>query len=583
MHKEFGKIRNEIFDVLPAYLLAVVLFVLMPFALYLPNQSTLNNNLALVIPYLVLAIVYFVLLIALLLFVSQPLRTRIVLVLFYLGVYIGLSDIISPVQMGELMGGRETPNEPLFLTMVEIVLAAVIIFSAIKLPWNRVKGFGSVFVLLLLVSEVIVVFNGLSPETSLHFSNIHFNMIENTANPPEKLADGGNVYHITFDGYSGAVFLESLEEMMLTEEFDSFTFFKKNRSNYELTRVSVPSYMTGSFYEENDSLKEWREQHRSSGIAKSLYDAGYEISMYTPTSWWVNQKASHVKTYEDMLRRYKSLSSLFCQFADLWLLRVVPNFLQQEVYREGKGILTRLFVKEDSLAGENAKILASVQLMRQVIDDEAGRPDHGQYVCAHVHVPHNPFIMNRDCVFSPDGVDYNEQTLCATRLMAEFISKLKELGRYHESTIIFQSDHGMGGIKDPNYEMPSEVEKKVDALNQGGGLPASRVNARTHALLLIKLPSHSGEPLVISDRLTQLADIPATIYDFLGLPVHTEEGISFFSSDFPENREVHLFVGFMQKNEQGEIKELREGQVCHLSFIDGKGWKIYPKIHVRWE
>jgi hypothetical protein len=284
-----------------------------------------------------------------------------------------------------------------------------------------------------------------------------------------------------------------------------------------------------------------------------------------------------------MLMRYKSLSSLFCQFADLWLVRVVPNFLQQEVYWEGKGSFTRLFVKEDSLAGENAKILASVQIMRQLIDDEVKRPDHGQYVYAHIHVPHNPFIMDRDCVFSPEDVDYHEQALCATKLMAELISKLKELGRYNESTIIFQSDHGMGKIKDPNYEMPSEVEKKVDTLNQGGALPASRVNAKTHALLLIKLPSHSGEPLVVSNRLTQLADIPATIYDFLGLRVHVKEGMSVFLPDFPIDREVHMFIGFMQRDEQGEIKGLREGQVCHLSFTDGKGWKIYPNIHVLWE
>jgi hypothetical protein len=580
--KDFGKIRNEISDVFPAYLPAVVLFILMPFALYLPNQSVFDYNLTLVIPYLVLAVFYFIFLVTLFLFVGQPWRTRIVIVLFYLGLYLGLSDVLSPVQMGELTGGRETPNEPLLQTVIEVVLAVVVIISAIKLPWKRVKRFGSVFILILLISEVIVVFSGLLPETSLHFSSIHFNTIKKTADPPEKLAEGGNIYHITLDAYSGAIFLESIEEMKSTEEFGGFTFFRKNRSNYGSTRVSLPSYMTGSFYEENDSLKEWRERHRSSGIAKNLYDAGYEISMYTPTSWWVNHKASHVKTYEDMLMRYKSLSSLFCQFADLWLVRVVPNFLQQEVYWEGKGSFTRVFVKEDSLAGENAKILASVQIMRQLIDDEVKRPDHGQYVYAHIHVPHNPFIMDRDCVFSSEDVDYHEQALCATKLMSELISKLKELGRYHASTIIFQSDHGWDGIKDIEYDMPLEIEKKVDGLNPTG-FPARSFNSRTHSLLLIKPPSHSGEPLVISERLTQLVDIPATIYDFLGLRVQVKEGMSVFSSDFPIDREVHMFIGFRQLNGNGKIEGLREGQVCHLSFTNSKGWKIYPSIPVRWE
>jgi hypothetical protein len=299
--------RNEIPDVLPAYLPAVVLFVLMPFALYLPNQEVFNNNLTLVLPYLVLAVVYFIFLIALLFFVGQPLRTGIVILLFYTGLYLCLSDIMSPVQLRELMGGRETPTQPFFLTVVEVVLAAVVIVSAIKLPRKQVKYFGSVFVLLLLISEAIVVFNGLLPETSLALTQ----SIKSTSSPPGKLADGGNIYHITFDAYSSVIFLEYLEEVTLTKDLNGFTFFNNNRSNYMFTETSLPSYMTGSFYEGNDSLKEWMERHRSSGIINNVYDAGHEVSVYAPSSRWVNLRASHVKVYDDVLIQYKSLSSTF--------------------------------------------------------------------------------------------------------------------------------------------------------------------------------------------------------------------------------------------------------------------------------
>jgi hypothetical protein len=537
--------------VLPAYLPAVVLFILMPFALYLPNQSTFDNNLILVIPYLVLAVIYFVFLIALLL-VGQPLRTGIVVLLFYIGLYLGLSDIVSPIQLGELMGGRETPQEPLFLTAAEVVLAVVVIGSAIKLPWRWVKRFGSIFVLLLLISEAIVVLNGLSRETSLLFTE----PTENASGPPEKLADGGNIYHITFDSYSSASLLDSLETMGLTEDVDGFTFFKNNRANYGYTQVSVPSYMTGSFYKENDSLKEWQAQHKSSGIVNNIYNAGYEVSMYTPYGgWWIHENASHVKTHKDVLRQYKSLPS-HCHFADLWLLRVVPNFLQQEVYREGKGVFTRWFVKEDILAANNARVFGAVELMRQLLDDEANRPDHGQYVYAHLLIPHSPYVMNRDCVFSPDESDHDEQALCATRLMAELTSKLKELGRYHKSTIIFQADHGIS--EKPCSEnasdcmMSPEIEEEIEAINLRN-YSAKEIDNITRALLLIKPPLQSRKPLVILDRPTQLADIPATLYDLLGFPVRAREGESVFSPDFPEIREIHMFIGLIaQKNKNGK-------------------------------
>jgi hypothetical protein len=572
-------------DVFPAYLLAVVLFVLMPFALYLPNQSVFDNNLTLVIPYLVLAVIYFISLIALLVFVGQPLRTGIVILLFYVGLYLCLSDIISPIQLGELMGGRETPQEPLFLTAVEVVLAVVVASSAIKLPWKWVKRFGSIFALLLLTSEAVVVLNGLSPKTSWPFTTSN----ENISNPPEKLANGGNIYHITLDGYSGASLLDSLETMKLAEEFDGFTFFKNNRANYGYTTASLPSYMTGSFYEENDSLKEWRERHNSSGMVNNVYDAGYQVSMYTPYRGWIHQKASYVKIHEDVLRQYESLSS-YCHFADLWLLRVVPNYLQQEVYREGEGVFTRLFVK-DVLAGRNWNVFGSVELMRQLINDEAERPDHGQYVYAHLWIPHSPNIMNRDCVFSPDDSDYDEQALCATRLMAELISKLKELGRYDESIIIFQADHGSPGYpclkNTSDCIMSLEIEKKIEAVNLRS-LSAETIDNRTRALLLIKPPLQSRKSLVISDRPTQLADIPATLYDLLDLPVRVREGESVFSPDFPETREIHIFVGLSyQKGEKGKEyrfgQNLFEGEANHFSFTSGIGWKIYPNIHVRWE
>jgi hypothetical protein len=579
-HSQSSGIRG----VLPAYLPAVVLFVLMPFALYLPNQSLFDNDLTLVIPYFVLAVIYFIFLIALLSFVGQPWRTIIVILLFYVGLYLCLSDIMSPVQLGELMGGRETPREPFFLTVVEVVLAVAVMLGVIKLSWEWVRRFGSIFVLLLLASEVIVVFNGLSPETSLHYHRI-----ENTSDPPEKLADGGNIYHITFDGYSGASLLDSLETIGFTGELDGFTFFKNNRANYGYTVVSVPSYMTGSFYEENGSLKEWTERHKFSGVIGNLYDAGYEVSMYVRNKSWGQEKAAHVKVHGDVFREYERLSP-HCHFADLWLLRVVPNYLQQEVYRKGKGVFTRLLI-EDVLAATNTRVLASVELMRQLVDDEADRPDHGQYVYAHLLVPHFPYVLNRDCGFSPDDTGYDEQALCTTRLMVELISKLKELGRYHEATIIIQADHAAKEkqcSKSASVRgMSLEIEKEIEAVNLWK-CSAKSIDNQTCALLLIKPPLQSGKPLAISDRPTQLADIPATIYDLLDLPVRVEEGESVFSLDFPETREVHIFIGlWYQKGGKGKEyrfgQNLFEGEANHFSFTNGKGWKIYPNLHNRWE
>jgi len=67
-----------------------------------------------------------------------------------------------------------------------------------------------------------------------------------------------------------------------------------------------------------------------------------------------------------------------------------------------------------------------------------------------------------------------------------------------------------------------------------------------------------------------------------------KEGESVFSPDFPETREFHIFVGLrVQRDEKGKSykwgETLFEGEANHFSFTNGKGWKIYPNIHVRWE
>jgi len=579
-------LESETPDLLAAFLPAAVLFVSIPASLYVPNQSDLGHNLAPALPYFGLACAYLLLLAALRVFVAQPWRTKLAMTSFYVGLYLALSDVLVPVRIGELMSGRETPNEPLHAAGIEIALAAAVVVGAVKLPWRRVRRFGALFVPILVVSEGAVFATGLAPDTRLRVGNIHFNTVEKTAPSPKPLADRGNVYHVTLDAYRGSLFQESAEKLQLTEAFAGFTFFPRTHANYEMTRDSLPSYMTGTFYREGSSLKQWKESHRSAGLVTAIYGAGYEVSMYAPTSMWINENASHVTTYEDMLLRYKSLSSLSHQFSDLWALRVAPSFLRQEVYRDGSGIFTRLFVAEDRLAGGNAKIVASVELMRHLIDEEASRPDHGQYVYAHLHAPHPPAVMNRDCVFSTDSVDYEEQVLCTTKLMADLVSRLKELGRYERSTIIFQSDHGLRVKKpaDPRLrdsEMPREIQASVDALNPQG-MPAWAINSRTNALLLIKPPSHSGEPLRVSDHRIQLVDLPATAYDLLDLPIRAPQGISAFSPDFPETREIHLYVGFLQISEKGVMRSLREGQIHHLSFAQGRGWKIHRDIDVRW-
>jgi len=565
--------------VFPAYLPAAVVFLIIPFAIYLPNQQYVDYNLSFILPYLILAALSFVFLASFLFFLKPDLRIRFALASFYFGIFLALSDLFSLTQFGEHVAERSQWTLSYRLALIEVAAAFTVIFCAVTLPRTPVKKFGALFVFLLLILQSIFVFSTLSPESSFYHDTFK------SSPEPKTLTSGGNVYHIIFDKYSSRVFLDMLNGLDVTHKFDGFTYFANNRSNYLFTRASVPSFMTGTLYR-SGSLKAWVEEWRAAGIIRNLYDAGYAVSMYAPNKSWRHEKASHIATYPQIWIRYHPLF-LISFISDLWLVRVVPHLLEGQVYSGRKRVFLQLFLPPEIQGVENARILASVLSMRQLILDEASRPDHGQYVYAHIIAPHEPYIMNGDCVFSTHS-NYSEQALCVTRLMTEFISKLKELERYHKATIILQSDTGEWrvGPNDPSeYSMSQEIEKQIEEVKLRGS--SRSIENQTHSLLLIKPSLHFGTPFTVSDRPTQLLDVPATLYDILGLPFKSEMGKSAFAPDFPPDREIHTYLGYSQAGPRGTSKvfgkNLFKGEMNHFSYTHNKGWKVYPNIPVRWE
>ncbi len=579
MKQNLTKLWSKFDDLLLAWFPCLVAFLLIPFSIYLPNQNEFDFNLIVVMPYIFLAVAGFIFLFGLLSF-KPSLRSKIAVTLFFLGVYLALSDTLAPVQMGELIDPflSEPMPEPLGLSILDFGLAVLIIYCAVKLPTVMVKKVGVIIVLTLFLTEIVVIGRGLSFESHLEDQEIE------TIPAPKTLNESGNIYHITFDGFSGHGFLDHLNEVSSLEEFDGFIFFEKNRSNYLYTWLSVASFMTGSLYQDG-SLEQWIDVWHSGGLINNLHEKGYEVSQYINGRNWAHKTASHVTVSGQFRRDYHDE---IYHFADLWLLRMVPHYLHQEVYSNNSGLISRFLAKWTPTTKLYTLPLGSVEMMRELIIETEVRPDNGQYVYAHLYFPHGPHVMTSDCIYSPGG-GYQAQARCAIKLMQEFITKLKQQGKYHQALIIFQSDHGAGSIgsKDSSqFTIPLEISKKITEEMNFLGYGVEKISNLSNSLLLIKPPYHSGDPLVISDRLTQLADIPATIYNSKNINITTEMGRAVLNDEFPENREVHTYLGFSQKNEKGlNVRfglNIFKGEMGHLSYGVSEGWKIYPNISVSW-
>ena len=118
------------------------------------------------------------------------------------------------------------------------------------------------------------------------------------------------------------------------------------------------------------------------------------------------------------------------------------------------------------------------------------------------------------------------------------------------------------------------------------GASGNLVDCQTRALLLVKPPNSGEKPLRVSLRETQLLDIAATVYDLAGIPAQAPSGVHVFASDFPENRDIHIFVGYKQKDARGKYiffgRDFTKGIMNHYVYRKGTGWEILQNLEATW-
>ena len=576
-------------DVVIAWLPALVLLVVLPLTVYLNNQSEFDYNFSVVFPLLLFAAVS--LLGGSILCVLESIRrTNIALTLFYLGLFFLLSDILAPVQWG-LLDGERLIDESSRHSLMQLLITSILAIFAARTPPDITRRFGTVLVFVLLILQPIEVFRKLSPETVWSSTGELDPPGQATGVQRPSPGVAGNVYHLVFDGYSSLAFLDALRSLGASEVFRGFTFFQDNLSNYNETDASVPSFLTGKFYTAG-SFRQWQRKAKESGLIGRLQEAGFEIDVYSPnrTRPWTYENATNITTNRDILDHYfwgmETLSLL-----QICIVRVSPDFLRREAFGATSLLFGKLLWAVDGAAPIGGNTLnslkrypyykrMSVRLLQEFLSDERVRRPHRRYVYVHAILPHAPFVWNRNCEYS-DGSGFGEQTMCATRLMAEVLTELRALERFENSLVIIQSDHGYQGTAAGNspLEMPQSIAEIIESR---GTIPPDGYLRRLHSLLLVKPPFAPERPLTISQAPTQLVDIPATVYDSLDMPGESTEGVPVFSLQESDQREVNIYVGVYSNGEGGSTLRLGENtsaaKIAHFSYIRGRGWRVYPEL-----
>lgn len=562
-------------DVLVSWLPFLVVFATVPLAIFVPNLIEFNYDLSVLAPFLAAALVSLIAVSGL--WVVKPQwRRNFSSGLFYLGVFLVLSDILAPLRWN-VLDDANIP-EPWKQTFLEFFLMLVLVLCWDRFPKTLVKAFGVPLVLVLLGSHLFELFLAWQESSDYEARNVRSTTAPYQSSESLFRTRPGNVYHFVFDAYSGLRFMETVLQTDLVEAFAGFTFFQNTLSNYESSHTSAPSFLIGRIYSQG-SLRAWQEEAKHGGLRRQLQDAGYEVSVYVPerTRPWMYNGATHVRTSHD-LSHSTFRGAAVLRLAQMAIVRLAPSNVRRETYE----FTNHLFA---NLVGWNL----SVPIVRQFLDEESERSDRGNYVYVHVLLPHEPYVWDGTCTYTGD-TDFKEQTLCATKLMEEILQALRTLGRFHDALIIFQSDHGLAssesGESDLLPPLPQDIRDKVQSM-VSPVYDADGFLRRINPLLLVKPPLAESHDLRVSRVPAQLLDVPATVYQLLDIEQPETDGKSVFELQESEPREIHLFPGTFTLTSRAKGSVLGESSsdtsLAHISYTQGQGWRAYPDVPVDFE
>jgi Sulfatase len=577
----------------------LVAFIVVPIAIYGPNQLEFEHELTPIYAHVFLGMLALLPMLGLA-FLGPRARFNVASALFFFGVFLLVSDIALPLQWGEF-NGDERLAEPLHLTLLQAALAVSLVVLWYLLPSKAVRAVGVPLIFAVLAVQVYEL-----GRASLD-ANANAVAAEPSKPDQETSEKRPNIYHFVFDAYSSVVFLDNLDKLGLRDDLGGFTYFPRNLSNYPATSASVPSFMSGRLFVDG-SFKRFGNDARVGGLRRTLQDAGYRISVYSPDKAraWSYDGADYAKTGRDLASRSTDSLDAVARLAQITAVRVAPNFLRQETFAASGLVLSKVVAPPLEIEGVDAaqndyryyKFL-SVPLVKRFLDDEAERPDHNQYIYLHVVLPHLPKMWDAECAFDQRNVDpitdYRDQSLCVTKLMGEIVAKLKLLDRYKSSAIVFQSDHGMHldlGNMGTEPESPTEaVNDQLRATNVY--FTPEQYFQRLRALLAIKPPGAAEATFEVSETQTQLADVAATLYGFVNIEGPTTDGISVVSPEATNPREIHVFTGLHFKQPDGDfgvlgrrgaggLSKLDDIEFAHFSYSTDRGWRVYPNLPVSW-
>jgi len=301
-----------------------------------------------------------------------------------------------------------------------------------------------------------------------------------------------NIVHVVLDNFQTDVFAALVAEQGLEDDFDGFVLYRENTAVAPHTSLAIPAIFSGRIYDGSEPAANYYREAMEHGFHSTLFERGYTVNLIPSMTMRQGPYTNYLSLPKVSLasggkRKIRDVAFLL----DLSLFRQTPHWLRPWFYNQNNWRLLNR-VSEPN----NIKSFVQRQFFEQYIDTIHVDIDRPAYHFIHLWPPHPPFGTLPSGRWAGRVLDntrenYTNEARPMTRLLANLVQKLKEIGVYDQSLIIFQSDHG-GGFE-PDF-MPS----------------------RLLGMLAVK-PAGSRGPMRYSDAPTSVTDVAATILEEVGI------------------------------------------------------------------
>lgn len=498
------------------------LFVFAPATIYLANTAEFElGPWRLLLPLAAAAVVLALALAAALRTMPSAVRRVAVSLLFALGLLLWFQGAFLMHDYGPLDGRGIDWSQFGGLVGADVLLWLVVLLAA--LIWagrlSRVAAFGAgifmgiQFMPLLVDSDrMLAATGGLEAPDDI---------------PGEILAYSSerNIVHVVLDNFQSDVFLELVEDMALESAFDGFTVYPENTAVAPHTSLAVPAIASGRVPDGSQTPDAYFSSAMEQGLYARLSQAGYRVNLLplldmskAPATHYYPVPKVYVGGTKERSRREMA------RLVDVALFRQLPHRLRRWAYNENNWRVSALVNPGGGKNVEHRRFLAGYIKRIGISDAEPA------YHFLHLWPPHPPFSTDQSGrpagrVLPNTRENYVNEARPMVGLLARFLERLKSMGVYDESLVIFQSDHG-GGFE-PEY-MPT----------------------RLLGLLAIKPPGSRGA-LRRSPLQTSVADVASTVLEHAGL--EQIEGFGPTVGSLAPGDRQRRFV-FLQNGKLNEVK-----------------------------